>query len=87
MDGGDPPDRGLAFRRLVVSGNKRKLSQKQQSFVKKLDNIPSIALPVDQTCQIALNIANRGLIGQFTGLWTSHKTIAGWVQRNWKPLI
>ena len=87
MDGGDPPDLGLTFRRLAASRNKRKLSQNQQYFVKKLDNIPSIALPVDQTFQTALNIVDRGLIGQFTGLWHSHKTIAGWVQRNWKSLI
>ena len=86
MDGGDPPDPGLSFRQLAASGNKRKLSQNQQYFVKKLDNIPSVALPMD-TCQNALNIADRGLIGQFTGLWPSPKTIAGWVQRNWKPLI
>ena len=83
MDGGDPPDPGLAFKRLAASRNKRKLSQNQQYFVKKLDNIPSVALLVD-TCQTALNLADQGLIGQFTGLWTSHKTIAGWVQRNWE---
>ena len=87
MDGGDPPDPGLTFKRMATSGNKRKLSHNQQSFVKKLDSIPSVALPVDQTCQTALNIVDRGLIGQFIGFWPSPKTITGWVQRNSKPLI
>ena len=88
MDGGVPPDPGLnAFKRLAASRSKRKLTQNQQSFVKKLDNIPSVALPMDQTCHTTQNIVDRGLIGQFTGLWPSLKTIAGWVQRNWKPLI
>ena len=62
MGGGDPPNLGLAFKRLAASRNKRKLSQDQQYFVKKLHNIPLVALPVDQTCQTALNIADRGLI-------------------------
>ena len=44
-------------------------------------------LPTDQPCRTDLNIAERGLIGQFIGLWPSPKAIEGWVQRNWKPLI
>ena len=44
-------------------------------------------LPAEQTCRTTLNIADQGLIGQFTGLWPSPKEIDGWVQINWKPLI
>ena len=54
--------------------------------MKKVD-IPSVELPADQTCRSALNLAERGLIGQFTGLWPSPKAIDGWVQRNWRPLV
>ena len=87
VEGGSSPIPDLnTFRRLTASGRKRKLTQTQQTFVKKLDNIPSVALPVE-TCQIAINIDDQGLIGQFTGLWPSPKTIVGWVHRNWKPLI
>ena len=86
-EGGSSPIPDLnSFRRLTASGTKRKLSQTQQTFVKKPENIPSVALLVE-TCQTAINIAHRGRIGQFTGLWPSPKTIAGWVHRNWKPLI
>ena len=56
-----------------------------QKFVKKAD-IPSVELPI-QTCQTALNLVDRGLIGQFTGLWPSPKSIDGWVQRNGRPLV
>ena len=66
------------FRRLIALGSKRKLTQIQQSFVKNLYNIPSIDLPVDQTCRSTLNLAEKGLIGQFTGLWPSPKAIEGW---------
>ena len=44
-------------------------------------------LPAEQPCRTAMNIVDRGLIGQFIGLWPSPKAIDGWVQRNWKPLI
>jgi hypothetical protein len=55
--------------------------------VKKLDNIPTVTLPVEETCRSALNLAERGLIGQFTGLWPSPKAVEEWVKRNWIPLV
>jgi len=59
----------------------------QQKFVKKLDSIPSVALPAEETCRSSFNLYKRGLIGQFTGLWPSPKAIDAWVQRNWTPLV
>ena len=50
-------------------------------------DIPSVELPAEKTCCSALNLVERGLIGQFTGLWPSPKAIDGWVQRNWRPLV
>jgi hypothetical protein len=76
-----------AFRKLVVACNKQPASDSQQKFVKKLDNIPSIDLPGEETCRSALTLAERGLIGQFTGLWPSPKAVDAWVQRNWSPLV
>ena len=54
--------------------------------MKKAD-IPSVDLPVERPCRTASNLAERGLIGQFTGLWPSLKAVDGWVQRNWRPLV
>ena len=79
-----PPDLE-AFKRLIDSSGKRK-GGASNKFVKKVD-IPSVELPAERIFCSALNLAERGLIGQFTGLWPSHKTIEGWVQRNWKPLV
>ena len=85
----DPPlplPRDLeAFNRLIASSGKRKRGPAQK-FVKKVD-IPSIELPDVQTCWSALNLAEWGLIGQFTSLWPSPKAIDGWVQRNSRPLV
>ena len=85
--GSSPPSELTAFRRLVATSNSKRPTQNQHTFVKKLDNIPSMDLPAEQPCRTTMNIADRGLIGQFTGLWPSPKEIDGWVQRNWKPLF
>jgi hypothetical protein len=76
-----------AFRKLVAAASKRTPSAVQQKFVKKLDSIPSVELPLEETCRTTVNLADRGLIGQFTGLWPSPKSVDAWVQRNWNPLI
>ena len=68
-----------AFKFLISSCGKRKGSPLSQSFVKKTD-IPSVDLPTERPCRTALNLAKRGLIGQFIGLWPSPKVVEGWVQ-------
>ena len=90
MDSGGVPPLPLpldleAFKRLIASSGKRK-GGVSNKFVKKV-GIPSIELPTERTCRSTLNLAERGLIGQFTGLWLSPKAIEGWVQRNRKPLV
>lgn len=93
MEGsGDPdpprvPSEVMAFRSMIAAGTKRPPSGMQKKFVKKLDSIPSVALPEQETCKAAMNLTERGLIGQFTGLWPSPKSVEDWTQRNWKPLI
>ena len=37
-------------------------------FIKKLEFVPEIDLPVEQPIKIALALAERGLVGQFMGL-------------------
>eukprot|EP00253_Pinus_taeda_P004488 PITA_04488 len=83
----DPPPEVSAFISLIASRTKRPPSAFQQKFIKRMDTIPSVALPEEDTCKAALNLAERGVIGQFTGLWPSPKSVEEWTQRNWKPLI
>jgi hypothetical protein len=42
-------------------------------------------LPEEHSIKIALALAERGLVGQFMGLWPSAKTTDNWIQRNWRP--
>ena len=36
---------------------------------------------------VSLSLAEKGLIGQFTGLWPSPKIVQKWVERNWMDKI
>lgn len=56
-------------------------------FVKKLDDISMISLPPKTPIQVAMSLAERALIGQFTRLWPSPKSTESWVNRNWASLI
>jgi hypothetical protein len=37
--------------------------------------------------RVAISLSDRGLVGQFMGLWPSASTTDNWIQRNWRPLI
>ena len=74
-----------AFRRLLQSRGKQISPSVIPKFIKKLEEIPEIALPEEKPMKIALALAKRGLVGQFMGLWPSTKSIDDWIQRNWKP--
>ena len=76
-----------AFRNLLDAAGKRPIFGSQQKFVKKMDNIPTVEFPMEETSRSALNLAERGLIGQFTGLWPSSKAVEDWVKQNWIPLV
>lgn len=75
-----------AFKTLLASLPKKKCMEVEK-FVKKLEDIPEIALPPEGPIQVALSLADWALVGQFAGLWPSPKSTKNWVARNWAPLI
>ena len=90
--GGNPPPSiplsdEEAFKRLVTAAGKKITAPPIPKFIKKLDAIPEISLPVEKPIKIALALADRGLVGQFMGLWPSTKTTDDWIQRNWRPQL
>ena len=84
-----PPPSNLAYDafNLLLASLPKKRTSEAAKFVKKLDDIPEISLPGKGPIQVALSLANRALIGQFTGLWPSPKSTEIWVAKNWAPLI
>jgi len=88
---GEPPpapsEEEKAFLRLIKGMGKRKDALPPPKFVKRLESVPEIALPEEKSMRVAVSLAERGLIGQFSGLWPSPKTTEKWVQNSWRPLI
>ena len=80
-------ERSDAFNRLLASQSQRSGKGEPPKFVKRIEDVPEVALPPEETIRVALSLADRALIGQFTGLWPSPKTTENWIQRNWRPLI
>jgi hypothetical protein len=89
MSGGGslpPPDfdsDASAFWSLVSSLWKSSAKLIPTRIVKKLDQLPEVCLPSATSRHKALALAERGLIGQFTGVWPSLHSMKNWVQRNW----
>ena len=82
-----PSSSEAAFRSLLTQKGTKRQSADVPKFIKKLDEIPVIALPEEQSIKIALALADRGLVGQFMGRWPSTKTTDDWIQRNWRPQL
>jgi hypothetical protein len=65
-----PPSPASSFRHLVEACSKKSTVSEAPSFVKKLNDIPEIDLPPEYPMKVTLSLSERGLIGQFMGLWT-----------------
>jgi hypothetical protein len=72
---------------LLIAEGKKPASDPPPKFFKRMDEISSIALPLDQPMQIVVSLADQALVGQFVGLWPSPRTTENWIQKNWHPLI
>jgi hypothetical protein len=80
-------DRLEAFKELVHSAGPKSRPSLSSKFVKKMEEIPSLELSSEEPCNIALLLAEKALIGKFTGLWPSPKTVEAWMDDRWKSLI
>jgi hypothetical protein len=80
-------DRLEAFKELVRSARPKTEPPSSSKFVKKMEEIPSLELPPEEPCNLALLFAETALIGKFTGLWPSPKSVEAWMDDRWKSLI
>ena len=71
-----------AFASLISTMGQAKNRPSVTKFVKRMDDILEISLPPALPCRAALSLAKHGLMGQFTRLWPSPKTVQKWVERN-----
>jgi hypothetical protein len=88
----DPPfqdqaDLEKAFASLIPENITERIRPSASKFIKKLDEIPEVSLPPALPRRAAVALAERGLVGQFTGLWPSPRTVQRWVERNWNAMV
>ena len=61
--GGDPPPNiSKAFERLISNPVNRSNKRELPKFVKRIEDVPVIALPPEETIRVALSLADRALI-------------------------
>jgi len=75
-----------AFEALVQASKPRAATLPPSKFVKKLDEIPTVELSSSDPCRKAVQLAENALIGKFTGLWPSPKSVEKWMAEHWYPL-
>ena len=75
------------FEKLVAEKSKKISKGAPPKFVKRIEDVPVVALPPEDTIRLALSLAERALIGKFTRLYKYPKTTESWVQRIWRPLF
>ena len=78
-----------SFRDLVASMPPPPSSAPDSSdanFVKRVV-APQIQIMYGASRFKALALSEKGLIGQFTGIWPSPKTMDAWINKIWIPLI
>jgi hypothetical protein len=76
-----------AFNELVRSAGAKSKLPPPSKFVKKMEEVPSVELSPEEPCNTALFLAERALIGKFTGLWPSPKSVEAWIEERWRSMI
>jgi hypothetical protein len=56
------------FKALVRSAGSKSKPALPSKFIKKMEEIPSLELSPEEPCNVALFLAENGLIGKFMGL-------------------
>ena len=78
VGGGAPPPNSLedyvAFSNLIVEKSMKPRSAPVPKFVKKLDEVPIIELPLQHPIHIVASVEDRALVDQLTAIWPSPNT-------------
>jgi len=82
----DPEKYEELFASLIPDNASSRSRPSVSKFVKKLDQIPEVSLPPSLPRKSVITLAERGLVGQFTGLWPSPRSVQKWVERNWNAM-
>jgi len=71
-----------AFTSLITENGAPRNILSVNKFVKKLDRVLDISLPLALPRRASISLTKWELAGQFTGPWPSSKLVQKWVERN-----
>ena len=87
MDPPDPESFEECFQHIVASQPSVQPGAAPSSrFVKRAD-VPEVKLSSIASKRKAVTLSEKGLIGLFTGLWPSPRSVEAWLNKNWRTLI
>lgn len=76
----------IAFNVLLASTPNFK-KQSTFNYDKRAKGIPKIKISSREDLSHSLQLADKGLIGQFMDLWSSPRVVKSWIEKKWEPLI
>ena len=86
----DPPDPSLEDRfQSIVAGLppvSAAAAPSSSKFIKRSE-VPEVKLSSAASKRKAVALSEKGLIGLFTGLWPSPRSVEIWLNKNWRTLI
>ena len=87
MDPPDPDSFEERFQSIVASQPiVQPAAASSSRFVKRVD-VPEVKLSSTASKRKAVTLSEKGLIGLFTGLWPSPRSMEVWLNKNWRTLI
>ena len=75
------------FQRIVASSAPLSSSVSSSSHFVKRSQVPSVKLSFMASKRKVVTLSEKGLIGLFTGLWPSPRSVEVWLNKNWRVLI
>ena len=87
MDPLDPSSFEDRFQNIVASLPRDQPAAAPASKFVKLADVPEVKLSSTASKRKAVTLSEKGLIGLFTGLWPSPRSVEIWLNKNWRTLI
>ena len=87
MDPPDPPSVDDRFQSIVAGLPPVPVPAAPTSKFVKRSEVPEVKLCSVASKRKAVALSEKGLIGLFTGLWPSPRSVEIWLNKNWRTLI
>ena len=83
----NPEDFDERFQRIIASSVPLSTSTSASSRFVKRSEVLSVKLSSTASKKKVVTLSKKGLIGLFTGLWPSPRSVEIWLNKNWRALI